>query len=109
MRQYIVYILSSRSGVLYVGVTNDIEGRVREHKQKLVPGFTTKYNVNRLVWFESFPTAIQAIENEKRIKGWSRAKKIAMIEGTNPTWRDLSEDFALEHGLPARDSSLRSE
>ena len=85
MKTMYVYILLSRSGVLYTGVTNDLEHRVCQHKQKLVAGFTAKYNVNRLVWYETFPNPIQAIETEKRIKGWSRKKKITLIESVNPT------------------------
>jgi putative endonuclease len=109
MRQFYVYILSSRSGVLYAGITSDLERRVLEHKQKLVPGFTAKYNVTRLVWCESFPDALQAIAAEKRIKGWSRAKKVALIEQANPAWRDLAEDLLdVQSELPARDPSLRS-
>src|SRR2546423_839632 len=102
MRECYVYILSSRSGVLYVGMTNNLEHRVQKHKQKLVPGFTAKYNVTRLVWYELFPTPLQAIENEKRIKGWSRAKKIALIEKNNPTWNDLSEEFEFRQASSSR-------
>jgi putative endonuclease len=94
VRQFHVYILSSRSGVLYVGMTNNIDRRIVEHKEGRVPGFTSKYRVNRLVWCEAFPTALQAIEAEKRIKGWTRAKKIALIEDLNPQWRDLSENVS---------------
>jgi putative endonuclease len=93
MREFYVYILASRTAVLYVGVTNDLERRVCEHKRKLVPGFTAKYNVNNLVYYETFPTAPQAIEAEKKIKGWTRAKKITLVEAQNPKWRDLAEDF----------------
>ena len=93
MRQFYVYILSSRSGVLYVGVTNDLERRVYQHKHKLVQGFTVRYNVNLLVFYEVFPAAIQAIAAEKKIKGWTRAKKVRLIESKNPTWKDLSEDW----------------
>jgi putative endonuclease len=93
VRPFYVYILSSRSGVLYVGVTNDIERRVYQHKHKLVQGFTSRYNVNLLVFYEVFPEAIQAIAAEKKIKGWTRAKKIRLIESKNPTWKDLSEDW----------------
>jgi putative endonuclease len=92
MKQYWVYILASRSAVLYVGMTNNPERRKYEHKNKLVPGFSAKYNVTLLMWYESFPTAVQAIEAEKRIKGWRRAKKVALIDSVNRTWRDLSED-----------------
>ena len=93
MRQFWVYILTSRSGVLYVGVTNDLERRMWEHKNKRVPGFTARYNVDRLVFLESFPDAVQAIEAEKRIKGWKREKKVALVESQNPQWKDLSAEW----------------
>jgi putative endonuclease len=91
MKPMYVYILASRSGVLHVGVTNDLERRMYEHRHKLVPGFTAKYNVDLLMWYEEFPDPSQAIEAEKRIKGWRREKKVALIEERNPTWRDLYE------------------
>jgi putative endonuclease len=90
---YWVYLLASRSGVLYVGMTNNLERRVWEHKNREVPGFTADYNVNQLVWFEEFREVRDAIETEKRIKGWSRAKKVALIEKMNPQWQDLSEGW----------------
>ena len=93
MKQFHVYIMASRNGVLYVGMTNDLERRVAQHKTQSVPGFTSKYRVERLVFFEAFPTALQAIAAEKRIKGWRREKEIKLIESLNPTWRDLSEDW----------------
>jgi len=93
MKTYDVYIMSSRSGVLYVGITSDLVERVWQHKQKLFEGFTAKYNVNRLVWYESFTDVNEAIACEKRLKGWRRSKKVALIEETNPTWRDLAEEF----------------
>jgi putative endonuclease len=93
MKQFHVYILTSRSGVLYTGVTNDLERRVWEHKQKPLPSFTSKYHCDRLVYYEAFPDSWSAIEAEKRIKGWRREKKIALIESMNPTWRDLSEGW----------------
>jgi putative endonuclease len=93
MPERYVYILASKSGGLYVGVTSDLIRRMYEHKNKLIPGFTAKYNVNILVYYESFPTAPQAIEAEKKIKGSTRAKKVALIESRNRTWRDLSSDF----------------
>ena len=92
-RLFYVYVLSSRSRVLYIGVTNDLRRRVAEHKRKANAGFTSKYNVNRLVYFESTNDPRVAIEREKQLKGWLRAKKIRLIEGDNPTWRDLSEDW----------------
>ncbi len=90
---YHVYILASPSAVLYTGVTNHLERRVSEHRQKLIPGFTKKYNVTRLVYFEAFGEARAAILREKQVKGWRREKRVALIEKMNPTWRDLSEDF----------------
>lgn len=93
MTQYFVYILTSISGTLYTGVTNNLARRVYEYKNKLVPGFTSKYNVNRLVYFEVFSAPQEAIAREKQIKGWVRRKKLDLIESINPTWRDLSEDW----------------
>ncbi|MGB2643965.1 MAG: GIY-YIG nuclease family protein [Candidatus Acidiferrum sp.] len=93
MAVYHTYILCSATGVLYVGVTNNLERRVLEHKQKLVRGFTQKYDVNRLVWFEPFGDVRNAIAREKQIKGWLRAKKLALIKASNPRFRNLSEDF----------------
>ena len=91
MKNYYVYILASKSRVLYAGVTNDLERRLFEHRQKLVPGFTAKYNVTRLVYSEHFESVRDAIAREKQIKAWRREKKVALIEGTNPGWCDLSE------------------
>lgn len=93
MRQYYVYIMSSPSRTLYTGVTNDLRRRVYEHKNKLVPGFTARYNVTLLVYFEETPNVNSAIAREKQIKGWSRAKKVALIEATNPQWQDLSAEW----------------
>ena len=94
MRQYYVYIMTNKSRTLYTGVTNNLERRVHEHKQKLIPGFTTKYNISRLVFFEATQDIRAAIEREKQIKGWLRSKKIALIESVNPQWEDLSSKFA---------------
>jgi putative endonuclease len=88
---YWVYLMASKSGVLYVGMTNDLERRVLEHKEKLTTGFTADYNVNRLVWHEEFREVQDAIETEKRIKNWRREKKVKLIEEKNPRWDDLSE------------------
>jgi putative endonuclease len=79
--------------VLYTGVTNNILRRNYEHKNKIVEGFTKKYNVNKLVFYKEFATALEAIAEEKRIKGWTRQKKINLINSINSTWRDLSDDF----------------
>ncbi len=91
---YYVYILSSqRNGTLYIGVTNDLKRRIYEHKQKLVGGFTTKYEVNRLVYLESYKDVRDAIHREKCIKKWNRTWKIKLIENVNPEWKDLSENI----------------
>ena len=95
MRTYYTYILASRSRVLYVGVTNDLARRVGEHKRGLVAGFTRKYRVTRLVYFEESADIRAAIAREKEIKGWKRARKISLIEGHNPTWEDLAENWSL--------------
>ena len=90
-----------------MGMTNDLERRVYEHKQKLADGFTVKYRIDRLVHFEETSDVLSAIEREKKIKGLLRAKKIVLIESINPTWEDLSE--AWYNANPKADSSLRSE
>ncbi|MBI5096880.1 MAG: GIY-YIG nuclease family protein [Nitrospirae bacterium] len=104
MKQYYVYIMTNKSRTLYTGVTNNLERRVYEHKQKLVPGFTAKYNITRLVYFEETGDIQEAIAREKQIKGWLRTKKIALIKSVNPAWEDLSASW-----YDASDSSLRSE
>jgi putative endonuclease len=86
--------MTNHSRTLYVGVTSDLERRLYEHQQKLLKGFTSRYNINRLVYFEVTEDPIVAIEREKQIKGWTRAKKIALIEGVNPHWDDLSEGWS---------------
>jgi putative endonuclease len=94
-RSYAVYLLASRPrGTLYVGVTSDLVRRVWEHKQGLVEGFTKKYQVKSLVWFEQTESIEAAIAREKRIKKWNRAWKIELIEKTNPAWRDLFPEIA---------------
>jgi putative endonuclease len=90
---YYTYIVASRSLTLYVGMTNDIEKRVFQHKCKVYEGFSAQYNCDRLVWFERFSSPQAAIAREKQLKGWRREKKIALIESRNPTWLDLSEDW----------------
>ena len=92
-KTYYVYILASKTRVLYTGITNNLERRTAEHKQKLVPGFTAKYNVNRLVYFETTADVRSAIAREKQLKGWLRSKKLTLIEVENPHWHDLSEDW----------------
>ena len=90
---FFTYIAASRSLTLYIGVTSSLQKRMFEHKRKLHDGFTATYNCNRLVWFERFVDPSNAIAREKQLKGWTRAKKIALIKKTNPTWIDLSENW----------------
>ena len=93
MNQYYVYIMTNKSRTLYTGVTNNLLRRVYEHKQKLIPGFTQKYNITKLVFYEDTSDVTAAIEREKQIKGWLRSKKIALIESMNPHWEDLSQGW----------------
>lgn len=86
--KYYTYIMASRSRVLYVGMTNNLERRVYEHKTGCTDGFTKRYNVSRLVWYEAFDRPQDAIAREKQLKGWRRSKKVALIESANPEWRD---------------------
>jgi putative endonuclease len=85
--------MTNRTRTVYLGVTNDLERRVAEHKQKLADGFTKQYAIDRLVYFEEFADVVQAIAREKQLKGWLRSKKIELIESANPKWRDLSRDW----------------
>ena len=99
MRRYYVYIMASKSRVLYIGITNDLRRRVWEHKNDINPGFTSKYRVHRLVYFESFKYVGNAIAREKHLKGWLRERKVALIRAANPTWEDLSEDWFEESSV----------
>jgi putative endonuclease len=93
MHTYFVYIMASkRNGTLYVGVTNDLIKRVYEHKTDIVDGFTKKYSVHKLVYYEATPDISGAIEREKRLKRWNRKWKIRLIEKFNPNWNDLYEE-----------------
>ena len=93
-RESFVYLLASKKGgTLYCGVTSDLTGRVWMHREGAVPGFTSKYGVKRLVWFETHADILEAIRREKRIKKWPRAWKIDLIEAENPDWRDLWRDL----------------
>ncbi len=93
MKRYFVYIMSSLTGTLYTGMTNNLERRVFEHKQKSFPGFSTKYNVTRLAYYEETDDVQAAIAREKEIKGWRRSKKIDLIKRVNPKWEDLAADW----------------
>ena len=93
MKTYYVYIMTNRTRTLYTGVTSNLERRVFQHKHKLLPGFTREYHIDRLVYFESFGDVRDAIGREKQIKGWLRAKKVALIVAANPAWRDIAQDW----------------
>lgn len=93
MKTYYVYIMASASRTLYTGVTNNLERRVLQHRRKQLPGFTSHYNIRRLVYFEVFGEIRDAITREKQIKSWRRIKKIALIESMNRDWNDLSADW----------------
>jgi putative endonuclease len=104
--RYFVYILASRSGVLYVGSSSDLTRRMYQHVHGLIPGFTKSYRVDRLVWWDATPNAGAAVEREREIKAWRREKKVELIEATNPGWIDLAADwFSDSRG---QDPSLRS-
>jgi predicted GIY-YIG superfamily endonuclease len=95
MKQPAVYIMASkRNGTLYTGVTSDLGRRVYEHRESLLPGFTSRYACKLLVWYERYDSMIDAIAREKQIKAGSRRKKLELIEALNPDWRDLYEDLA---------------
>jgi putative endonuclease len=96
-KQYYVYIMTNYAHTLYVGVTNNLERRVYEHKNKLVLGFTARYDLTTFVYYEFGGEISASIAREKQIKGWLRRKKIALIESVNPEWRDLSEDWVNCH------------
>ena len=89
MRSYYVYIMTNRSGTLYVGVTNNLVRRAYEHREHLTPGFTDKYNMDRLIYFEETTDVLAALEREKQIKRWRQEKKINLIESVNPEWETI--------------------
>jgi len=98
VRTFYVYILSNNSQVLYIGVTSNLEGRLFEHIRERDPkSFVARYNLDRLVYYEDYPTALDAIAREKQLKGWNREKKKKLIRGMNPLWRNSLED--LKHGM----------
>ena len=93
-RQYYTYILANRKrGTLYIGVTNSLLNRGWQHKNNLIKGFTSKYNVHRLVYFDSYPTISEAIKREKQLKHWKRQWKIELIENVNPEWKDIYDEL----------------
>ena len=99
-----MYILASRSRTLYTGVTGELRKRVLQHKLGLIEGFTKKYRINRLVYYESYPDVRDAIAREKQIKRWRREKKVKLIEERNPTWDDLATGWAEDKQIPRRGS-----
>jgi putative endonuclease len=101
-----VYILTSRTGTLYIGITGYIDQRISQHKMDSIEGFTKKYKVHRLVYYETFGYVLNAIRREKQLKGWRREKKIALIEKSNPRWQDLSEHWGRECGFGDSPSKL---
>ena len=92
-KKYYVYILTNRSKTLYIGFTGNLAQRMWQHKHHVFPGFTDRYHIDRLVWLETYSNVHAAITREKQIKGWTRARKMTLVVASNPTWRDLSEDW----------------
>jgi putative endonuclease len=91
VKRYWVYILTNRSGTLYVGMTSNLLQRVHQHREKSAPGFTASYNLDRLVYYEEYADARDAVQRERQLKGWRRARKLALLERVNPSRRDLSD------------------
>ena len=90
---FYVYILSSKSRTLYIGITNNLRARIKEHREKVPGSFTTRYNIHRLVYFKRFQYVDNAIAREKELKDWNPARKIVLIESMNPAWEDLAADW----------------
>jgi len=107
-KRFYVYIMASKSRVLYIGVTGFLMSRVLQHKAGETDGFTRRYNIHRLVYYETFRYVNNALPRETEIKNWRREKKIALINAANPTWEDLAADWG-QSFLGKADSSLRSE
>lgn len=101
-RSYWAYIVASRTGTLYIGVTNNLERRIWEHKAGEIDGFSRKYQCDRLVYYEAFDQVLDAIAREKQLKGWRREKKIALIESHNPRWDDLAEKWGRKMAFPGQ-------
>jgi len=93
MKTYYVYIMTNHSGTLYTGMTDNLEHRIYEHRHDLVPGFASKYKVTKLVYYEEGNNVDTVLTREKQIKGWPRARKVALIESKNPEWKDLSSGW----------------
>jgi putative endonuclease len=99
MKTFFVYIMASRTNVLYTGITGNLRQRVFQHKTSRTPGFTAQYHVTRLVYVEPFSSAASAIRREKQIKSWRREKKLRLILATNPQWNDLAADWYPNHSF----------
>jgi len=95
MSYYVYIIASRRDGAIYIGVTNNLVRRAYEHRIKAVPGFTSKYNITQLVWFEVYDDPVSAITREKELKKWKRTWKIQLIQAENPEWKDLYESICI--------------
>ena len=108
-KRYFVYIMASRSRTLYVGMTGFLRQRLEQHKSGEFEGFTKRYKITRLVYYETYKYVNNAIARETEIKKWRREKKVALVESTNPTWEDLSQEWGKPVKMLTADSSLRSE
>ena len=112
MKKYFVYILSSKNRVLYIGFTDVLARRIYEHKQGLIDGFTKKYNVNRLVYYETQPSLSSAVKREKQLKNWHRQWKINLIESVNKDWQDLysqiSDPLKILYSQKSKDAEINS-
>jgi putative endonuclease len=106
-KKYWTYIVASRTGTLYIGMTNNLYVRVLQHKSGEIEGFSSKYHCDRLVYWESFDEVLKAINREKQLKGWRRSKKIALIEFRNPRWEDLGEKFGAEMAFAGQSITAR--
>ncbi len=101
-RNYYVYIVASQTRTIYIGLTNNLVRRIFQHKEKVVEGFTRKYNCTRLVYFEHFNDVRAAIAREKQIKDWIRKKKVALVESMNPQWEDLTDSVVGKKSWPVK-------
>ena len=109
MAEYYVYMMTNVGRTLYVGVTNDLVRRVWEHEHKVAQGFTSRYQIDQLVWYEFTADVSAAIAREKQIKGWKRRRKVQLISGFNPSWSELSADWYGEEGEILRQPAAGSE
>ena len=106
-QKYWVYIVASRTGTLYIGMTNNLYVRVAQHKSGEIEGFSSDYKCNRLVYWEGFDDVLKAINREKQFKGWRRAKKVVLIESRNPRWEDLAEKWGAEIAFAGQSITAR--